>query len=240
MEIHNRLIKLAENDFKDLKCFEAKIFKKDDYEDFLYFGVMLIHNAKALKEKLQRSWVGYDSLKSNQKLRRFLVVKRNILLGIGAEYLLKAVFLKNGFSINKIKNKGQLQEPYTIKTSINLLDPCETVTFWYLKKNIRSVVDLSDFDKQIEEKNKKLNESEKKLYKPKNLIKLYYKKPDSKGCLNLIYGIRNNYSHNAFIKPEFNGFFEDVFKFLDFLTKTVSKCDIQQLFEEFIEDDKNV
>ena len=248
MEMHNRLVELAKNDFKDLKCFEAKLFNKEDYKDFLYFGVMLLYEAKKLKEELQRSCGGYDPLKPKQfQFSRFMVIKRNIQLGIGTEYLLKAIFLKTGFAINKIKKNEQVQSPYKIEDSVTeVLDPCETVTFWYLKKHIVKIVDCSEFDANIGKINNDLREKDEKEKKKDEEMNVpspkayYYKKPNSEGCLNLVHGIRNNYSHSAFIKSEFNGFFDDAFKFLNFLTKKVFGKDIGELYEEFRpEDDKN-
>ena len=225
---------LAENDFEKIKCFDAKIFEKGDYIEFLYSAVMLLHKSKMLKDESQKS-----SKQKPIQYEKFLVVKRNILLGIGTEYLLKAIFLKNGFGINRIKPIRQLQEPYKVGESITTeLNECETVTFWYLKKHILKIVDCSEFDNNVKQKNKTLrkkDEERKRKDKEANVKSLNseYKRPHSEGCLNLIEGIRNNHSHNAFIKLAFNGFFENAFEFLDFLTKSVFSKEIQQLFDEY-------
>jgi len=57
----------------------------------------LVESAKNLKEELQKPRGGYDPSKPKQfQFRRFAFIKRNIRLGIGTEYLLKAIFLKMG------------------------------------------------------------------------------------------------------------------------------------------------
>ena len=233
--LHNDLIDLAENDFKDLKFFEAKIFEKGDHADFLYFAVMLLHKTNFLKEEMQKPWGGYNPSKPNQfKFRRYIVLKRNIMLGVGTEYLLKAIFLKNEYGINKIKNKHRLIFPYKLNnTTRNFLDQCETVTFWILKENIEKIIDFSSFDNTTKKENDKFEQKEKMTKKPSNLTRLYYKIPNSKGCLNLIYGIRNNYSHNAFIKSEFNGFINNAFNFLNFLTQLEFGKNIEELYEDY-------
>lgn len=236
MEEHNRLVKLAENDFQDMKSFEARILEQKDVKDFLSFAILLLHEAKAIEEELRKPWGGYDPSKPNEFLnRRYLVVKRSIFLGIGTEYLLKTIFLGKGFSINRTKRGIRLQEPYKLSGNFSSLDPKEAVTFEYLKTNLDKVVDCSKFDEEVRKENEKRYEKDEKL-KEKNgdqgFLRYNYKKPDSNGCLNFIQGVRNNYAHNAFIKAEFGGFFFDAFEFLNFLTEKTFRKSINEIYDE--------
>jgi len=235
MSEHNDLIELAENDFKDFKCFKAKIFEHSDYKDFLYFGIMLLHEAKNLREELQKPWGGYNPLQPNRfQLRRFTTLNKNLMLGIGSEYLFKTIFLKNGFGINKIKKGVNIDKPYKINESTrDYLNSSETVTFWYLRKFILQIMDTLEFDEKTAQENNENSEREKELPKLKGIKKIYYKKPNSEACLNFIQGIRNNYSHNAFIKSEFNGFFKDALNFLNFLCEKEFGKNIEEMYNTY-------
>ena len=86
----------------------AKFFEQSDWNLFkksadYYFET----SAKILRKDIQ-----YGD--ENLKLLRRNVTKR-LFIGIGCELLLKAIYLKNGFCINKAKKGKKLQSPYPYK-----------------------------------------------------------------------------------------------------------------------------
>ena len=202
---------------------------------------MLLNESNEIKTTLRKLAGPYDLGKPKKfQYMRYLVVKRNLFLGISAEYLLKAIFLKLGYSINKAKDNTAL---YRLDSATIQFDPCETVTFEHLKQHICELVDCSVFDSEVQKENEKRskeNQLEEEKYKQEGIsdfCPLYFVKPDSTACLNYIQCIRNNYSHNAIIKTAANEFFDNPFSFLDFLAKNVFEKGILDLFNDFKPED---
>lgn len=234
MNLHNSLVELAENNFEGFKRYESKIFEKEDYQEYLCFSILLLQEAQSI-EKNEANWNAYNARYPNKFLnQKYLIVKRSIYLGIGAENLFKAIYLIKNYGINKYDDKKGAIYPYKLdtidKTKIN---PAETIGFEMLKQGLSKVIELQEFDEKIFELNEKNKVLEQTTYTPKNIIKKDYKKPNSIGVLNLLQGIRNNYTHNVIIKSEFKGFFRDCFSFLDFITKKVFRKNIGELYEDY-------
>ena len=219
MIMHNELIKFLDNiNIETVRKFKAVIFKKKHQEDFLYFGVYLLKEAKELYDSKVEPYVDEKQWIKN----RYKYLKINVLLGLGSEYFLKSIFLKKGYAVNRLLNSQNIQKPYKIYGNTKNLNPEESTNFAYIRNNFCSIVNLKKFDKEIERLNKEI-ELRNKTQKLANIKKIEYRKMNSKEVLIYLWGLRNNALHNAYIKPEFKGIFRDIWNFLDFVSNKVYK-----------------
>jgi hypothetical protein len=137
---------------RSIKDQYAKFFEKSDWNIFkksadYYFETA----AKILKKDIQ---YGEEYL----KLLRRNVTKR-LFIGIGCELLLKAIYLKNGFCINKLKQDKKLPNQYPYKIAdINPNDfrDDDTLSFNQL---IGKLFDIEDYgqEKDLIEKGLKIS-----------------------------------------------------------------------------------
>ena len=137
---------------RSIKDQYAKFFEKSDWNIFkksadYYFETA----AKILKKDIQ---YGEEYL----KLLRRNVTKR-LFIGIGCELLLKAIYLKNGFCINNLKQGKKLPNQYPNK--IADIDPNDFRDDDTLSLNqlIRKLFDIEDYgqEKDLIEKGLKIS-----------------------------------------------------------------------------------
>lgn len=73
-------------------------FKSDDWSTFKYAADYYLNNAAMILKK------DIDYCDDRLKLM-FRNIQKRLYIGIACEFLLKAIFLKHGYVINKPKNK---------------------------------------------------------------------------------------------------------------------------------------
>lgn len=118
----------------------AKIFKKEDWNTFKLMADYYFETAA----KILKADIGIDE--------PFKLMGRNIqkrlFIGIGAELLLKSLFLKNDFCINKVKNDKTLDPKKPTKFSAmpnqEMLNPSDTYTLNTLIDEMPNVITFSD------------------------------------------------------------------------------------------------
>ncbi len=128
----------------------AKFFKKKDWCIFKESADYYIETAA----KIMKKDIEYSA--ENSKLLRRNVIKR-LFIGIGCELLLKAIYLKNGFCINKQKHKLECSYPFEI-VNINKNDFEDDVTLSF-NQLIAKLFTVENFgeDKNIIEKGLKIS-----------------------------------------------------------------------------------
>jgi hypothetical protein len=118
----------------------AKIFTSDDWTTFKFMSDYYFKTASKI------------SIKSIDIDEPFKLMCRNIqkrlFIGIGTELLLKSLFLKNDYCINRVKkNKNPvLKKPTQFSSIINIenLDPEETYTLNNFIENISALITPSN------------------------------------------------------------------------------------------------
>ena len=126
---------------RSIKDQYAKFFEKTDWNIFkesadYYFETA----AKILNKDIQ---YGEEYL----KLLRRNVTKR-LYIGIGCELLIKAIYLKNGFCINKLRKGKKLQNPYPYKIAdIDKNDFKDDDTL-SLNQLIQKLFDIEDYGEE--------------------------------------------------------------------------------------------
>lgn len=132
----------------EIKNQYSKIFNKSDWMTFKLMADFYFENcAKILTKDI--------SIDKPFKLMGRNIQKR-LFIGIGTELLLKSLFLKNDYCINKIK-RGKTPNPnkptrFNTITDLNLLNPSDTYTLNSLIENTSKVIisdNYSEFEKGL-------------------------------------------------------------------------------------------
>ncbi|TQD34028.1 hypothetical protein [Haloflavibacter putidus] len=132
----------------DIKNQYSKVFDSSDWMTFKLMADFYFENsAKILKKDI--------SIKEPFKLMARNIQKR-LFIGIGTELLLKSLFLKNDYCINKVKKK-KIPNPnkptkFNKIPNLNILNPADTYTLNSLIENISEVItssNNSDFEKGL-------------------------------------------------------------------------------------------
>lgn len=119
---------------QEVKNQYAKLFMKDDWQTFKIMADYYFEtSAKLKKADIQIQ----DSLKLMGRN-----IQKRLFIGIGTELLLKSVYLKNGYCINKVKrgvtNPGKLRK--FVEISIADYDEGETHTLNSLIDNLKEII----------------------------------------------------------------------------------------------------
>ena len=111
----------------------AKVFRRGDWRLFKRMADLYLERAARLKK---------SDLEFAPAELRLLVrnTQKRLLIGIGVELLLKAVYLKHGFAINKAAMRSDLVFPFALDETDGVpLDPNETFTLNMLIQSLPKV-----------------------------------------------------------------------------------------------------
>lgn len=225
--LHNQINKLWFNPsytgFKN-SPFVKQIFTANNAEDFIRTGAYLIKEA----EKFSNTHTPWNESKRLEILKNPRL--ENAFVSLGAEYLMKGIFIKNGYAINKLKQpipRG-LQYPYLIKGNKARLNPSEVVELHYIVTHLPQIVNFSDFDnsQRADELKAKKEEKGDRL---EGITRMTIPYPTSKNMLEYVLFKRNYSLHRPFIIPEFRGITRHVFNFLDFVSVQATGKKIEEL-----------
>lgn len=116
----------------------AKVFGFADWQLFKQAAEAQLREAAYLKKSDMR-------FEPSQKLRARNSRKR-LLIGVGVELLLKAIYLKNGFCINKLrKSSARIRFPFTPQQATAIpLDEADTYTLSTLIDYVAKTVQFPD------------------------------------------------------------------------------------------------
>ncbi|MFA6945349.1 MAG: hypothetical protein WC220_05550 [Pedobacter sp.] len=215
-QLHNQINKLWYNPtYEKFKrsSFVKQIYVQKDSYDFISTGAFLIKMARKYS-KTHIPW--------NQDRRLEILANprlENALFSLGAEYLIKGVFLNKGFAVNKpLKGANFADYPIRISKNKGKLDRSDVQTLRYFIKNIDKVIDFTNFDN----KQKKEEKKEKDKVKGQGLtgitrLTIPYQK--SQILLDYVLFKRNFSLHRPFIMPEFVGLTNQIFDFLNYIAK---------------------
>lgn len=118
----------------------AKVFTSRDWRLFKRVAEINLAEAALLKR---------SSFKAVAEDQQLLIrnTRKRLLIGIGAELLLKAVYLKTGYAINKPQSSiAGLNLPFKLTDSQGQLDPNETFTLAQLTDQLKKVIQLPNPD----------------------------------------------------------------------------------------------
>lgn len=118
----------------------AKVFVSTDWELFKRLADSLFREAAFIKTSDMR-FVSTGRLLARNSRKR-------LLIGVASEMLLKALYLKRGFGINKLRRgMANLQFPYNIPVADNgSLDDTDTFQLGKLIEHISNVINLPEKD----------------------------------------------------------------------------------------------
>ena len=119
---------------EEIKSDFAKIFRRGDYEVFKRLADYYFRTAATLKKK---------DIKAPQIYKLWIRnVTKRLYIGIATELLLKAIYLKNGYNINKPLKGGLIKFPEKIcKLNKKILNPSETYSLNQLIDNLWKVLE---------------------------------------------------------------------------------------------------
>lgn len=119
---------------QSIKNHFSRVFQSSDWGLFKEVSDINLAEAAMLKKK---------SFKSVPQSQRLLIrnTRKRLLIGIGTELLLKAVYLKSGYSINKpLPAVRGIKPPFKLdEVEQAQLDPNETYTFAQLTDHLKHV-----------------------------------------------------------------------------------------------------
>jgi len=212
--IHNQINKFWYKPSYDKfikSSFVKQIFVEKDSEDFTATGAYLIKMAKKISKK-HIPWNEDRRLEilANPRLE-------NALFSLGAEYLIKGVFLYNGYAVNKQKQGFTFPtHPIPLKNNKNKLEMSEVPSLFYFKSYINRIVNFSKFDKK--QKRTELSETKKeKGQKLSGITRMTIPYPKSNALLDYILFKRNYSLHRPFIMSEFVGLTNQLYDFLNYI-----------------------
>lgn len=223
---HNQINKLWFNnpsyiDFKK-HGFSKQIFTSKDADDFLKTGAYLIKEA----EKLSNTHIPWD------ERRRFEILANprleNAFISIGSEYLLKGVFLKNGFAINNPLPGHRLTHPIKISGNKLKLVNNEVQDLSYITNHIGKIIDFLEFNESQKNDEKKAKD-EMKGKRLQGITRMTIPYLTAKQMLDYIHFKRNYSLHRPFIIPEFGGLTRQIFNFLDYVAQKGSGKGLSEL-----------
>ncbi len=121
-----------------VKAQYAKLFEQDDWTLFKETAEALLREAAYIKTP-DMSFVPNRKLLARNSRKR-------LLIGIGIELLLKAVYLKNGYSINKRQqDKSTKGFPFTIEHARSIeMDLSDSYTLTALVDKVADVITFKD------------------------------------------------------------------------------------------------
>lgn len=225
--LHNQINKLWFNpsytNFKK-SLLVKQIFSASEAEDFIRTGAYLIKEAEKLSDT-HEPW---------QHNRRLEILKNprleNAFVSLGAEYLMKGIFIKNGYAVNKLKSPAPsgLNHPIQTKGNKSKLDPCEVVEFGYIVNHLPKIISFSDFDKTQSDEEVKAKK-EAKGDRLDGITRMTIPYPNSKNMLDYLLFKRNYALHRPFIVPEFRGITRHVFNFLEYVAVQATGKKIEEL-----------
>jgi len=224
--LHNQINKLWYNPtYERFKrsSFVKQIFIQKDSEDFVATGAYLIKMSREISKK-HIPW--------NQDRRLEILANprlENALFSLGAEYLIKGVFLNRGYAVNK-PLKGIVFATYPIQISKNKgkLDKSDIHSLRYFRDNINKVIDFTSFDNK-QEKEEKKEKSKVKGQRLSGITRLTIPYQKSDILLDYVLFKRNFSLHRPFIMPEFVGLTNQLYDFLNFIAKEGCGKSIRQL-----------
>ncbi|HWP91804.1 MAG TPA: hypothetical protein VNN20_06370 [Thermodesulfobacteriota bacterium] len=123
---------------EDVKNQYAKFFEKGDWHIFKRAAEYYLENAA----RVSTSDIRYEA-KALKLLRRN--IQKRLYIGIACELLLKSLYLKNGYCINKLKRNRKIAERYPYRFSqINQddFDVTETFLFNKLMEGLYEIIDF--------------------------------------------------------------------------------------------------
>lgn len=138
-------------DFKNSPFVKGVIDKKIA-EDFLRLGAYLINEGR----KLSNIIVSWDS----QRRHEILAYPRlsNAYIALGSEYLMKGIFLQEGYAINKPLSRTNLNHPISLRGNRDKLSLEGVQELGYIATHIGSVIDFTEFDENQNKKEKNAKE----------------------------------------------------------------------------------
>lgn len=122
----------------ELKQQYSKVFRKKDYRAFKIMADYYLKNAAIIKKK---------DINIDKKFRLMgRNIQKRLFIGIGVELLLKAVFIKNGFCINRVK-KNQTPDPgkpqlFYDGQDLDIINANDTYSLNYFIDNFNDVIEL--------------------------------------------------------------------------------------------------
>lgn len=213
---HNQINKLWFNPTYDRfkkHGFVKNIFTSKDAEDFIRTGAYLIKEA----EKHSNIIIPWD-----EKRRYEILVNprlENAFVSLGAEYLLKGIFLIKGYAINKpLALTNFLPHPIVLTRNKTKLRANEVQDLSYIIDHIEKIVDFKDFNNLQKDAESKAK-NDLKGQRLKGITRMTIPFPNAKQLLAYIHFKRNYSLHRPFIVPEFRGITQHVFKLLDYIAQ---------------------
>jgi hypothetical protein len=187
----------------------SKIFKFSDWQTYKLMADYYFETAaKILKKDIKIDEI-FQLMGRN--------IQKRLFIGIGTELLLKALFLKNSYCINRVKrNKTPNLKRPTLFTAIQdnkILDPANTYTLSVLIDNISEIITTTD--QKMLEKGLKIA----KVFRNKEgHVAVLWHKPD-----------RQNYTdiENSIIEIYEKGFDESLDFQISFLDGEIAKFQIK-------------
>lgn len=193
--------------------FVKHIFTSKDAEDFIRTGAYLIKEA----EKRSNIIIPWDE----QRRYEILANPRleNAFVALGAEYLLKGVFLIKGYAINEPKQlTTQIRHPIIIRGNKNKLLTNEVHDLSYVVDHIAKVIDFAEFDKSQKDDEAK-SKAELKGQRLDGITRMTIPFPTARQILVYLHFKRNFALHRPFTIPEFRGITRHIFKLLDYIAQ---------------------
>lgn len=213
---HNQINKLWYNPSYDKfkqHGFVQQVFTSKDAEDFLRTGAYLIKEA----EKRSNIIIPWD------ERRRYEIMVNprleNAFVALGGEYLLKGIFLVEGYAINKPRSlPTSIRHPVVLKGNKNKLLTNEVHDLSYIVDHIRILIDFSEFDKSQKDDETKAR-AELKGKRLKGITRMTIPYPTAQQILGYLHFKRNYALHRPFTIPEFRGITRHIFKLLDYIAQ---------------------
>jgi hypothetical protein len=123
---------------QEIKSQYAKFFKKDDWHIFKAAADHYLENAARVSTKD----IKYEA-KPHKLLRRN--VQKRLYIGLACELLLKSLYLKNGYCINKLERNRKISEQYPYRLSQISKDDFNITDTFTFNKLMESVYKIIDF-----------------------------------------------------------------------------------------------
>ena len=201
--------------------FVKKIYTDQDADLFLRVGAHLIVEAQKLSDIL----IPWDDRRKFEILQNPIL--ENAFFSLGSEYLMKGVFLKQGYAINKPKVSG-LAQPVPIKNNKNKLIESDFHTINYITDHIGVIINFSDFNtkQQQEELAEKAQNKGQRL---DGITKMGIPHPTARQFLDYIKLKRNHSLHKPTIISEFRGITKQLFEFLEYIAQKGAGSSIEVL-----------
>jgi hypothetical protein len=128
---------------KSVKDQFAKVFSSGDWKLFKDVAEINLVEAATLKKS------SFKTVKQSQQLL-IRNIRKRLLIGIGAELLLKSIYLKSDYGINKPLSRdagSKLKLPFKLaEVAQDQLDPNDTFTLSQLIEQLSKVLHLPDTD----------------------------------------------------------------------------------------------